>query len=252
MISPSKSKLSAALTSLDQFNDVLKEKTQAQKEKYGYSVASLKVQMTEMERAFEVEVKRREEMHNALKNECNDHIMNLKDKFEKIIEERTSAMANQLDELTQRVDDLNARFREEEERIPADIENRGKELAAILRGLQDDFLCEKKERLSRESQILKQLNDYEQDVQAKFHQYVKERKELFDQLSSAIDESDRRRNEDKANREISVQKEIEGLHEILSIEIQTRKQEDDDIMSAVNKYMNQLQNSVDKISLGNV
>lgn len=106
--------------------------------------------------------------------------------------------------------------------------------------------------MSRESQILRQLNDYEHDVQQKFHKYVKERKELLDQLSSAIEESDGRRNGDKANRETEVQNEIEGLHEILSIEIQTRKQEDDDIMGAVNKYMSQLQNSVDRISMGNV
>lgn len=103
--------------------------------------------MAEMERALEVEIKRREEMHNALKNECNDHVIKLKDRFERIIEERTSAMANQVGELKQRVDDLNARLCEEEERIPADIENRGKELAAILRGLQDEFLSEKKVRL---------------------------------------------------------------------------------------------------------
>lgn len=73
---------------------------------------------------------------------------------------------------------------------------------------------------------------------------------MLDQLSNAIDESEKHRSEDTIVLEGKVQDEIDNLHEILNVETFTRKQEDDDIIEVINKYMNQIQDSVARLSLG--
>ena len=227
--------------------------------------------MLEMERALEEEVNLRVELQNKLTAECDKRIEELQQRFETIINERTLSMNQRLEDLSVRVNCLNCRIREEGERIPKDIEHKSQDLAEHLTTLQRDFVVERnvsfielkrqisyfnptflflKDRLNRESLILKQLEEHERQIEKRFHLYASERKGMLDQLSNAIDESEKRRSEDTSILEGKVQEEINNLHEILNMETLTRKQEDDDIIEVINKYMNQIQDSVARLSLG--
>jgi len=86
-------------------------------------------------------------------------------------------------------------------------------------------------------------------MEMKCERYAEDRKNLIDNISKAVEESDDRINSQNAMLEEEIKKEMKELNEILVIETQTRKQEDDDIIFAVNRYMNEIQDSVSKITI---
>ncbi len=83
----------------------------------------------------------------------------------------------------------------------------------------------------------------------KCEKYAEDRKNLIGNISKAVEESDDKINSQNAMLEEEIRKEMKELNEILVIETQTRKQEDDDIIFAVNRYMNEIQDSVSKITV---
>lgn len=113
--------------------------------------------MGKMEKSLGAEVKRRVEMNKSIQAWCEQQIVAMKTKFEVAIEERAVKIHERLEVLSERITDLNERFEEEKVRIPADIERRGKELAAMLAAFQAEFEVEKKERLEREGEIREEV-----------------------------------------------------------------------------------------------
>ena len=106
-----------------------------------------------------------------------------------------------------------------------------------------------KTRVSRESQILSQLAEHERQIELKFLKYEKDRKDLLNNLSKIIEKAEEQRSQDTIESENNIKEEIKNLHEMLSTETHIRKQEDDDIIIVIDKYMNQIQDSVARLSL---
>ena len=69
-------------------------------------------------------------------------------------------MEERLASVQQKVEELAARFEEERDAVPKDMELMGKQLREMLDTFQKELVEERADRLKREGRILKQMDDH--------------------------------------------------------------------------------------------
>lgn len=226
------------------FEAKLKEKTQKRKEKDEECLAELQASMTAMDNALTQEIKRRIEMQKVMEDKTEEAILQMEMRLNGILEDRLKCFGKRLDMLEEKVEELNTRLIEEGDRIPKDLELKGKEVKDLLEKFQSEFATEKNERLTREARIMRQLNGLAQDMSEKWKIETAERNEVVNELNSKVDkiEASRQDSDDEFERLIST--EIQALKDELHRESQERRVEDDEIVEALNRYTENLRNSL--------
>mmetsp|Transcript_18029 Transcript_18029/g.36118 ORF Transcript_18029/g.36118 Transcript_18029/m.36118 type:complete len:263 (-) Transcript_18029:74-862(-) len=246
-----KAKLDAVIGTFQSFDTTMRIGTRQRREKDEHRVAELRVTMGEMEKTLGAEVKRRVEMNKSVQAWCEQQIARVRAEFEAAIEERAVKIHDRLEVLSDRITDLNERFEEEKVRIPADIERRGRELAAMLAAFQAEFEVEKRERLEREGRIEKLLDDQEHEAARRFEEERTAREERYIELARIIDVNEKSRIKADGKFQNVVREELQSLHNKVAIEAQVREREDDEIVEALNRYTGKLQASLQIINSTN-
>ena len=73
-------------------------------------------------------------------------------------------MEERLASVQQKIEELTTRFEEEKDRVPREMEARGKELLDMVETFKSDLAEERSDRLSREGRILKQMDDHASSI----------------------------------------------------------------------------------------
>lgn len=226
------------------FEARLKEKTQRKKEYDERILFDLQTSMSDMDKALTQEIKRRIEMQKDIELKTNDSIKELEMTLKGILEERMALYNERLDTLEVKVQELNQRLSEESDRLPKDLEALGQELKALLGTFQNEFNIEKHDRLTREGRIMKQLNDHAQDIKKRWNTESFERDSAINDLSDRVVNMETSRQDFQDELEKTILGEIEGIKAALHKESAERKMEDDEIVAALNRYTENLQNSL--------
>jgi hypothetical protein len=226
------------------FEAKLKEKSQKRKEKDEECLTELQASMTAMDNALTQEIKRRIEMQKVMEDKTEEAILQMEMRLNGILEDRLKCFGKRLDMLDEKVEELNTRLIEEGDRIPKDLELKGREVKDLLEKFHSEFATEKRERLTREARIMKQLNGLAQDMSEKWKIETAERVEVVNELSSQVNkiETSRQDSDDEFERLIST--EIQALKDELQRESMERRVEDDEIVEALNRYTENLRNSL--------
>jgi hypothetical protein len=164
---------------------------------------------------------------------------------------RTTKIHDRLETLAERITDLNQRFEEEKERIPLDIERRGRELADMLHLFQGEFHVEKSQRLEREGRIERLVDDHEHVVAERFEVERSARESKYTDLQRTIETNEKSRIKADAKFHVVVETELQSLHGQIGIERKVREREDDEIVEALNRYTAKLQTSLTIINSTN-
>mmetsp|Transcript_1814 Transcript_1814/g.2733 ORF Transcript_1814/g.2733 Transcript_1814/m.2733 type:complete len:303 (-) Transcript_1814:64-972(-) len=246
-ISASKAKLNAVIGD-GSFDQLVKARMRVRKEKDEHSVAELKIQMSNLERALAAEIKRRIDSNRKLEEMCVDRVKNLEKKLENMVEDRSSAIMERLLTLENRIDDVQSQFDEMATDLQSSIEKKGRKLKERLDEIDDTLKVEKRDRLNREGRILKQLVDHEEMVSKQLASERTEREKKVAELKERIQRNESgRMDSDKQYSEL-VQRELKMLKEGLEREMNERKMEDDAIVDALNRYTSKLQSTLNVIS----
>eukprot|EP00594_Rhizosolenia_setigera_P008110 CAMPEP_0178974152 /NCGR_PEP_ID=MMETSP0789-20121207/22258_1 /TAXON_ID=3005 /ORGANISM="Rhizosolenia setigera, Strain CCMP 1694" /LENGTH=256 /DNA_ID=CAMNT_0020662375 /DNA_START=36 /DNA_END=806 /DNA_ORIENTATION=+ len=230
------------------FEKLMKERTKLRKEKDEHVIAELRVKMTSMENALTAEIKRRIDMNRQLETKCSTQIHLLENQFTEKLEENTQNLTQKLSDLEDKLNLLNIRLEESTTKIPQDVEMRGKELRDSLERFKQDFFVEKQERLKREGRLMKQFHDYEESVEKRLIELKKERVDTVEELRTLLKKSEEERIKTQEKFENFLKEQLNLLTEQLETEIRERKEEDDDIVSALNRYTLNLQSSLSVLS----
>lgn len=230
------------------FEQLMKERAKIRKEKDEHSIAEIRVQLTSMEHALSAEIKRRVDLNKQMERQCQDQMSFLQHELEKVLDERTSKISSHLAALDEKVTELNRRLGEEQVHVPRDIERKGTELQDMLRGFQEEFATEKRDRLNREGRILKQLHDFETHVHGSFGEMATEREDKLRHLRSRMEDKHQQQQETNESYQKLIDSELEALKLEIKQEILERKKEDDEIVEALNRYTKNLQSSLAVIS----
>merc|ERR1719276_732611 len=103
-----------------------------------------------------------------------------------IMTSKIQLVADRLGELEVKVEELNGRLNEERAKIPADLEEKGKELKDMLQSFQSEFSVERRDRLTREGRIMKQLTDQANDMSNQWKKEISEREETVAKLTKQL------------------------------------------------------------------
>ena len=213
------------------------------KEKEDLSIAELRICMVDMERSLAQETERRITATTALQQLCTEKVSSMEQRLNEIIDHRISSIQDRVNRLESKVQDLNIRIDEESIRIPADIERMGKEIQTALRSLQEDFVLERKDRLQRESRMMKQVSDHADLVHTRWNQEKNERESSIQNLLKLVEEKQMNPwSEDSNSRESYL--DVQTLMNELERERHERKVEDEEIIQALYRYTEKLEKSL--------
>lgn len=226
----------------------MKQHQQLRKDKEEHSLAEVTIQLTAAERALTMETQRRIQSTHAIQKSCTQKIQQMEKNFERILNERSLRMEERLVSVQQKVEELTSRFDEEKEAVPKDMEARGKELKEILDTFQKELAEERSDRLNREGRILKQMDDHSSAIFGAIEQETNEREQISFELQTRIEENERLRSQSEYDLQSNIQNEMSELKGMIDREKLERKMGDEEIISALNTYTQQLQTSLSVIS----
>ena len=218
--------------------------TQIRKEKDEHSIAELRVQMAGMDRSLSTEIKRRIDLNRSAEKSCSAQVSQMEERLSRIIDDRATLLEERLSAVETKVQELNLRLTEERERIPKDIEKRGEELGRMLKLLQSDLATERRDRLSREGRIAKQVEDHRQFVEQLMEEERAERKQSSDEIRREVARINNSKEQEGETFEQMIVRELEELRTAMGQEVQERRVEDDEIVAALNRYTENLQRSL--------
>jgi len=222
----------------------MKARAQKRKDNDEHCVAELRVAMNNMDRSLTQEIKRRIEGNKVLENKAREEICTMEEKLTLMLENKVNTFNERMTSLEDKVQELNERLEEEKRTIPKDIEQKGKELKEMLAGFQSEFSVERRDRLTREGRIMKQLTDHAQDMTEKWQEESSERKRDADEIKSRLEHHENSRTMADNDYDSLISSELKSLKDELQQETVERKVEDDEIVEALNRYTDNLQKSL--------
>lgn len=222
----------------------MKARAMKRKEKDEHCVAELRVAMSNMDSSLTQEIKRRIENTKTMEKVAEKKIEEMELRLNEILDEKVQAFRLQLQLLENKVQGLNERLEEEKSKIPQDIAKRGKELREMMLVFQNEFSMERRDRLTREGRIMKQLSDHAQVLTEKWEKEGTERGRDVQQLKMQLDHHENNRAKADLDFEALIVRELGALRGDVEKEKNERKVEDDEIVEALNRYTENLQKSL--------
>merc|ERR1711934_1317284 len=137
--------------------------------------------------------------------------------------------------------DLEMQFAQMQKEIPEEIERRTEMLRKLLHEFQEDFKREQERRIRREAEIMKELDEHEQDTAERFVVEEKAREKKVVQLNVSLNHEVAMRNKGDEKFHDFAEEDIDALKKALALESEAREQEDDEIVDALNAYTAKLQ-----------
>jgi len=251
----SSSKVSATIILGDgSFEATLKERTKQKKDKEDLSIAELRVCMADMERSLTLETQQRIDAASSLQQLCTEKVSKMEQRLNEIMDSRISSIQDRVQRLESKVTELNVRLEEERTRIPADIERMGQEIQMALRSLQEDFVSERNERLQREGRLMKQVSDHADSVHNRWNQEKHERETSMQQVLKLVQEkqqfplSEDTGNNSSSGSHTNSYLELQNLWSEVERERHERKVEDEEIIQALYRYTEKLEKSLSIMS----
>ena len=242
--SATKLKMKGLLSDFNQFEDVMKEGTRQRRETDEKKIQILKVEMGRIEKTLNSEVKRRVEMNKGLQSWCEKQIVSFHERLEARMTEKFEQLQVQIDALVVRIAELEAEFAVEKERIPREIEERGRILTAQLEAFQEAFEEERARRLVREEELRVQLTDHEHVVHERFEKERSEREQKIMVLKERLEKSTVSRNKADVRFQKVIKEEYTVLKNQIAEEAKVREQEDDEVVETLTAYTKKLQSSL--------
>jgi len=222
----------------------MKARALKKREKDEHCVAELRIAMNNMDRSLTQEIKRRIEGNNVLEMKAREEIAEMERRLTVMLEDKVNMFQSRLGLLEDKVKELNERLEEEKKSIPKDIEEKGRELKEMLLSFQHEFSEERRDRLTREGRIMKQLTDHAQDLTQKWDNESGERRRDTEELKSRLEHHENNRAQADDAFESLIASELKSLRSDLQQEGMERKVEDDEIVEALNRYTENLQKSL--------
>eukprot|EP01036_Dinobryon_divergens_P031649 gene31649-41086_t len=237
-----KEKLSSIVHGFDEFDLEMKKGTRQRREKDEFKITELKSEMNRLDTELNMEIKRRTEMNKSTQIWFEDQLSQLNATFQDTLDKRKTETNRRLDQLNQRITDLDTHFENQKREILQYIDDRGAELTKLLNQFKAEFDEDRRLRLEREAVIVKQLTDHEQEVSERFEQQIESRESRYKVIRALLEDNIKLRERSETRFQTYFEKEIGRLKNEYFKE--AREREDDEIVEALNRYTLKLQTSL--------
>jgi hypothetical protein len=230
------------------FSNVLKERMKQRKEKEDAAVAHLRVQVKHLEAALTAETKRRVQAVKEVQEQAKAAVSQVTALWKESVEKEGTEMNRRLASLEERIAELEEHWKRDVSSIENNIDSKAKQWESALGELQAQAETERKSRSRREEQIMQQINDvsekYEKSWKEERHHRVSEVGKLTERVKTQEDVRDAQ----VKRLEGRIQKALDDLNNALEVEVNERQTRDTEIVTALNKYTEQVQTSLSFVS----
>jgi len=197
-----------------------------------------------LQKSLNNEIIRRCESSVAIESLCVSIVSSMEKRLNNAIDQRIGHMVSQFEIIEEKLNTLNARLDEEKGNIPNDIEQRGRNLKDMIVKFQDDFVSERQNRLNREGKMMRLISDHANQLRKYWNDERKKREKNFAYLTDKLNESEQSHNSrDKELKEM-VNEKLKKIKDDFLKEQLERKLEDNEIVDALNRYNDKIQNGL--------
>ncbi|GAX13180.1 hypothetical protein FisN_17Hh110 [Fistulifera solaris] len=218
------------------------------KEKEDAAVAHLRVQVKHLEAALTAETKRRVQAVKEVQEQAKAAVSQVTALWKESVEKEGTEMNRRLASLEERIAELEEHWKRDVSSIENNIDSKAKQWESALGELQAQAETERKSRSRREEQIMQQINDvsekYEKSWKEERHHRVSEVGKLTERVKTQEDVRDAQ----VKRLEGRIQKALDDLNNALEVEVNERQTRDTEIVTALNKYTEQVQTSLSFVS----
>jgi uncharacterized protein YukE len=211
-------------------------------------VAELKVQIVRLEDALAAETKRRVDATTQLDERARVQVYDLEERLRQQLQEDNHKLQERLATLEARFDELEQHWEGTSSAQMETIHKTSTDFGNALEHLQQEQDTERKARLRREGTLLQQVENHAKEFEDRWNAERQDRLERVRQLEELMDGQESKRVKEQAEFQRRVSQELESLRQELEEEVEERQIQDEDIVSALNRYTQQLQQSLSILS----
>lgn len=208
----------------------------------------MKVQISRLEEALTAETRRRVDATTSLDDQARLQVYEMEERLKKQLEEDNIKLEHRLATLESRIGELEHRWTQEAHSQVESVQRKGEEFAKALEQLQQEQDVERKARLRREGSLLRQVENHAKEFEDRWTSERKDRINRVATLEASLLKKEEKRSQERAAFQQRVDEELSALKAEIDLEIQERQIQDEDIVSALNRYTQQLQQSLSILS----
>ena len=217
---------------------------QIRKEREECNVAELKVQIVALEDALAAETKRRVDATTKLDQMSREQVYEMEERLRQQLKEDNATLESRLNKLEKKIVELEGNWEKDSRGQLDAITQKSQDFCSSLEKLKQEQDTERKSRLKREGALLEQIETHYKEFEDRWERERNDRLERIASLEEQVYRQQNKRDQDQASFQQNVQEALSLLQQELDQEIQERKKEDEDIVSALNRYTQQLQQSL--------
>lgn len=190
------------------------------------------------------ETKRRVDATTQIDDQARQQIYEMEARLRKQLEEDNAKLQTRISLVEDRLAELEERWSLDATKQMESIQQKSHDFTKYLDQLQHEQETERKARLRREGSLLQQVEHHAKEFEDRWNAERKDRLDQIAKLESQLREREEQREREQASFQRRVEEEIELLRTELDLEVQERQAQDEQIVSALNRYTQQLQESL--------
>ena len=201
-----------------------------------------------MEAALAAETKRRVDSTTTLHDKCRTMVYDMESRLKSQIENDNKYMTDRLNNLENRIQQLEDRFQHESSQHMEYVQNKAEDFNTTLVQLQREQDIERKSRIKREQRLVHQVETGSKALEELYLTERSERTTAIATLARKIELQQTSKTQQEEMYTQRVNEALESLQNEMASEINERQQQDDEIVNALNRYIQQLQYSLSILS----
>lgn len=204
--------------------------------------------MVRLEDALAAETKRRVDATTALDELARTQVHEMEDRVRGQLREENERLQNRLTALEERVRLLEENWTYDSNHQVDLVHNKAADITKAISQIRDDQDMEHKARLKRESILLQQVEQHAKEAEHRWTEEHNDRVQRLKELEDRILGNEAGMALEQKRYEDRIEKELTSLKEELEVETEERQIQDEQIVSALNRYTQQLQHSLSILS----
>lgn len=228
----------------DGFAQVLKERTRQRRAQEDAAVSAVRVQVTRLEAALAAESKRRVAALQLLQKQATEAAETLQEQVQTQIKEEVQSVHTRLDQLEERFQQLESKYANDMMALRHDVAVESERMQSQLRTLQQNVAREEQKLHTRHEQTMDHMQSVADDYNARWKAEREERLIAVQSLQDTMESVHSSRAQNLATFEGQLSYELEQLKVAVETESGEREMYDQEIVDALNRYIQQLQESL--------
>jgi SF-assemblin/beta giardin len=224
--------------------DVLRERTKQRRRHEDAAVAALRVQVAQLEDALAQESRRRVQTIQQMQQQSAEQVAAWQQQWQAQVQNDVAAVQERLAALEQRVTALEGTWEKQVTALSDDMAQHVQQYQTQYQTIQDDMQQERLQQQQREQRLQQQMAELQQTYLEKWSAERSARLASVSALQEAGEQQSHEQRQQAALWQEQVTQELELLQGRMEQEQKERAQNDDEIVQALNRYTQYLQESL--------